>query len=383
MTSSVPGYISWSIIFLSIAAFVARSLLLIGRTVDTERLVTYALGFGVLAAVFREGAAQAYLANQVGMSVGFTRQLGTTMIVMAFVPFVLLADAWSRTQVIGRWTTAKSVWVVGYFSVPLMLLLGTHARSLGQYVDRTQGWQTVAYFAVFGVWCGAVGALVAYVSVRELRRGGLRPKHTATYLIMLFIGAWTTEEALSIFVSSVFAATGTGTAFVDFRFAANENNFVFILLLGAIIAAIRPLTAVLELLGIDHVTRSIRRLQPLRDDLVDACRDAIPDLDEKYHLAAGSGRVEALQRMTVEIRDCLLVLGRFAAPIPDHRDPSSASAIQIAAALNRKLVGDSYGGYIRLHATDADRDLMEEVRALQKIARRWQSAQQTAAVAHA
>ncbi|MCZ4277390.1 DUF6545 domain-containing protein [Rhodococcoides yunnanense] len=382
MTSSVPGYISWSIISLSIVTLVARSLLT-GRTADTERLVTYALGFGILAAVFRERAVQNFLADQIGLSVGFTRQFGTTMIVMAFVPFVLLAAAWSRSHVTGRRTTEKSVWIVGYLSVPLMLLLGTHARSVEQYIDRTQGWQTVAYFTVFAVWCGAVGTLVAYVSVRELTRGKLRPKHTATYLIMLFIGAWTTEEAVSIFASSVFAATGTGGAFVDFRFAANENNFVFILLLGAIIAAIRPLAVILEVLGIDRVTRSIRRLQPLRDDLVEACRDAIPDLDQKYHLAAGSGRLEALQRMTVEIRDCLLVLGRFAAPAPNHRDPSSASAIQIAAALNRKLVGDSYGEYIRLHATDTDRDLMEEVRALQKIARRWQSAQQTAAVAHA
>lgn len=383
MTSSVPGLVSWSIILLSVATFVARMTLLFGRaTSHTERLVTYALGYGILAAVFREEKAQTFLADHVELSVGFTRQLGTTMIVMAFVPFSLLVAAWARSRVSDRWIFEKPVWVAGYLSVPLMLLLGTHARSLNQYIDRTQGWQTVAYFSIFSAWCAAVGGPLVYVSVRDLVRGKLRGRHIATYLVILFAGAWTTEEAISIFASSVFAATETGTSFVDFRFEANENNFVYILLLGAVIAIIRPIYVTLELAGMDPVTRSIRKLQPLRDDLVAACKNDIPGLDKKYHTAAGSGRIEALQRMTVEIRDCLLVLGRFATPIHEDADPATLSARQVATALKRKTCGGAQGDYIRLHATDRDRDLTEEVRALNKIACRWEPAKKSVISTH-
>lgn len=378
MTSSVPGFISWTIILLSVAILLARILLPIGRSAShSERLVTYALGFGILAAVFREEKAQDLLSDHAGWSVGFTRQLGTTMIVMAFVPFVLLVSAWVRSRVSDRWSMETPIWVAGYVSVLLMLLLGSRARSLGQYIDRTEGWETVAYFSIFSVWCAAVGGPLVVVTVSELRRGHLRGKHIATYVVILVAGAWTAEEAASIFASSVLAATGTGGEFVEFRFAANENNFVYILLLGSCIAIIRPINVLLELCDLDPAARSIRRLQPLRDDLVEACRDAIPGLDQKYHLAAGSGRVEALQRMTVEIRDCLLVLGRYAAPIPAHNDPATASAKQIAAALDYKNSGGTRGDYIRLHAADKDRDLTEEVRALTKIASCWDSAKQS------
>ncbi len=395
MTSSVPGLISWTIVLLSIAAFIARVVLLFrpsvtpapsarqDNTSHTERLVTYALGYGILAAVFREGGAQHFLADHAGMTLGFTRQLGTTMIVMAFVPFVLLVAAWATPRDSDRWIMEKPVWVVGYVSVPLMLVLGTHARSLDQYIDRTEGWQTVAYFSVFSAWCAAVGGPLVYVSVRDLVRGNLRGKHVATYLVILFAGAWTTEESISIFASSVFAATGTGTSFVDFRFAANENNFVYILLLGAIIAIIRPIYLLLELADLDPAARSIRKLRPLRDDLVAVCRNDIPGLDEKYHAAAGSGRKEALQRLTVEVRDCLLILGRFAAPIREHADPAMASALQVAGALENKRSGGAPGDYIRLHAADRDRDLIEEVRALNKIASRWEQAKQSAIGTHA
>jgi hypothetical protein len=87
--------------------------------------------------------------------------------------------------------------------------------------------------------------------------------------------------------------------------------------------------------------------------------------------------------MTVEIRDCLLVLGRFATPIDDHTDPATASAFQVAAALERKRSGGAPGDYIRLHAADRDRDLIEEVRALNKIACRWETARQSAISTHA
>ncbi len=384
MTSSVPGLVSWAIILLSVATFIARIILLFGRTTShTERLVTYALGYGILAAVFREEKAQNFLADHVELSVGFIRQLGTTMIVMAFVPFVLLVSGWACSRVSDRWTMEKPVWVAGYLSVPLMLAFGSHARSIDQYIDRTEGWQTVAYFSIFSAWCATVGGPLVYISVRDLVLGRLRGRHIATYLVILFAGAWTTEEAISIFASSVFAATGTGTSFVEFRFAANENNFVYILLLGAIIALIRPIYVLLELADLDPAARSIRKLQPLRDDLVAACKDDIPGLDKKYHTAARSGQIEALQRMTVEIRDCLLVLGRFATPIHEHADPATASAVQVAAALDRKRSGGAQGDYIRLHATDRDRDLTEEVRALNKIAYRWESAKQSVISTHA
>ncbi|WP_280498105.1 MAB_1171c family putative transporter [Nocardia asiatica] len=375
MTSSAPPVIAWLIITGSAAAALLRLVWLHDRARPSERHVTYALICAVIAALLREGAVQRALADAGLLSVGFTRQLGTTFIVATFAPLIVLAQSWSE-----RWSEQESesyrrmrraVWGAAGVSMALMLLLGAHARALGQYIDRTEGWQTVAYFAFFSGWCGATGLLVFAASVRELRAGQLRPSHKLTYLLILIVGGWTLEEAVSIFASSVCAATGTGAAFVDFRFHANENNFVYMVGLGSLAAGVRVGTEIARRLGIDAASRTVRQLTPMWRDLVTTCAEiprpsqADPDPDPRRRL----------HRMTVEIRDALLVLGRFAEPLPADVPADAAEAVQIARALHRKADGSQPGSYLRLHASAPGRDIVDETRTLRRIARHWGPAQ--------
>ena len=201
MTSSAPQPIAWLIIGFGAMAAVLRLVLLHGRSRPSERQVTYALISAVVAAMLRERAVQHALADVGVLSVGFTRQLGTTFIVLAFAPLTVVTESWSE-----RWSEQASasyrrmsltVWCAVVVSMVSMLLLGSHARALGQYIDRTEGWQTVAYFAFFSVWCAATGELIVSASVREMRAGQLRPSHRFTYALLVLIGGWALEEAVS------------------------------------------------------------------------------------------------------------------------------------------------------------------------------------------
>jgi hypothetical protein len=106
-------------------------------------------------------------------------------------------------------------------------------------------------------------------------------------------------------------------------------------------------------------------------DLVTTCAEIPrpsqpdPDLDPRRRL----------HRMTVEIRDALLVLGRFAEPIPADVPAEVAEAVQIARALHRKAEGAQPGSYLRLHASAPGRDIVDETRTLRRIARHWGPAQ--------
>jgi len=336
--------------------------------------VTYALACAVIAAMLRERAVQNALAD-LGVSVGFTRQLGTTFIVATFAPLIVLAQSWSE-----RWSEQASVnyarmrrtvWSTVVVSMVLMLLLGSHARALGTYIDRTQGWETIAYFAVFSLWCGATGLLIVLASARELRAGMLSPRHRLTYILILVVGAWALEEAVSIFISAVCAATGTGTWFVDFRFDANENNFVYMLGLGSLAASARVGTEILRRLGIDSASRAVRQLTPMWHDLVTTCVE-IPRPSQADPSMSPPRR---MHRMTVEIRDCLLILGRYADPLPTDVPAEVAEAVQITRALRRKAGEAEPGPYLRLHASAPGRDIIDETRTLRRIARHWKQAQ--------
>ncbi|MBF6137740.1 hypothetical protein IU501_32745 [Nocardia otitidiscaviarum] len=368
MTSSAPAPVAWAVIAVSAVVAVLRLLLLHGPARRSERLVTYGLLFAVGAAMLRERAVQDGLQAAGIADIGLTRQLGTVFIVLVFAPLVLLALSWSeRWPARADWTIWATVWV----SVAVMLGAGTHAREMGQYIDRTEGWQTVLYFALFSAWCAATGVVVTVTSVRELRVGDLRLSHRLTYLSILVVGAWATEEAISILVSAICAATGTGQGFVDFRFRANENNFIYLLLLGMIPASVGVLVEIARRLGVDPASRAVRQLTPLWSALISACAADIPRLSRQEPDMSPPRR---LHRMTVEIRDCLLVLGRFSTPPPVGVSPALAEAVQIVAALRRKTSGAAPGPYVRLHASAPGRDIVDERRTLRRIAVQWEQA---------
>lgn len=365
MTSSAPPLIAWAILGFSMLASILRLLWLFDSARPSERLVTYGLLLGTASGLLRERAVQDWLADLGVFDIGFTRQLSTVVMVLTFVPLFLLAASWSD-----RWPTravrvSRFVWAAGCASAILMLMVGSHARALGQYIDRTRGWQTPVYFAFFSAWCGVTGALMAATSIRELRAGDLRPLHRFTYLTIMVVGLWALEEAVSIFVSSLCAATGTGRAFVEFRFRANENNYVYLLAGGAVVAASAVVAEVARRLRIDPASRAVRQLNPMWEDLVGACPEIPRPTRPDSHMTPR----HRVHRMTVEIRDALLVLGRFAEPMP--ADGPADEARQIAQALRRKQSGATPGQYRRLQVSAPGRDIVDETRALRRVADHW------------
>ncbi len=351
-----------------------RLVLLYGRARPSERQVTYALICAVTAAMLREQAVQRGLAEAGLLSIGFTRQLGTTFIVLTFAPLVVLtaswSERWSEHGRIGYRRMSTTIWAAAGVSIVSMLFCGSYARGLGQYIDRTEGWQTVVYFAFFSLWCAATGALIVSASLREIRAGHLRPSHRLTYAVIVLVGGWALEEAVSIFVSAVCAATGTGQVFVDFRFHANENNFVYMVGLGALAAAARVGTEIVRWLGADPASRTVRQMTPMWRDLVTVC----VEIPRPSHTDPDPDPRRRMHRMTVEIRDALLVLGRFAAPIPADVPRPAAEAVQIARALHLKAEGAEPGPYVRLQASAPGRDIIDETRTLRRIARHWKHA---------
>lgn len=371
VTSSAPAPVAWAILGFSLLVLALRLLWLFARRRPAERLITLGLLYGTASGLLRERAVQDWLADAGVFTVGFTRQLSTVVMVITFAPLYLLVASWSEQWPQRAMHVTRFVWVTVYASAILMLIVGSHARAGGQYIDLSEGWQTPVYFAFFSGWCGVTGAVIVTTSLKELRAGALRPIHLLTYLTIAVVGLWAFEEAISIFVSSVCAATSNAPAFVEFRFAANENNYVYLLAGGSSVAAAGVATEIARRLRIDPASRAIRQLTPMWEELVSAC----PEIPRLTRHDTQMGPRRRVHRMTVEIRDSLLVLGRYAEPMPAGVAGPAGEAIQIVRALRRKQSGVSAGQYLRLQASAPGRDIVDETHALRRIVRHWDDAQ--------
>ena len=103
--------------------------------------------------------------------------------------------------------------------------------------------------------------------------------------------------------------------------------------------------------------------------------DTCPEIPRLTRTDADMSPRRRLHRMTVEIRDSLLVLGRYADAMPADVAGPAGEAVQIVRALRRKQSGTACGQYRRLHASAPGRDLIDETRTLRRIARHWNDAQ--------
>ncbi|MBY6412859.1 hypothetical protein HQ346_14325 [Rhodococcus sp. BP-252] len=371
MTSSVSPDVAWPVLAFSCLIVLVRCIRFSGSR--GERRITSVLGLAIVACILREQGAQQILAHATGdlLSIGFVQQLSTTFIVLAMAPFFLVVVSWSFADEEPK-RMATFVYTTAAAFVPVMLLLGSNARRTGQYIDVTEGWETILYFAMFALWVGGMAGVLLWTCFRELFRGNLEPRHRYSYLVVGIIGIWAAEEALSIMGSAVCASLGKFSEFVQLRVAMNENNFVLMTGLGALCAALPAAAAALESLGVDRTSRDIKALRPLWTDLTGACPEVRYLATTELEL---SSTARTLHRMAVEIWDSILILRRYgteqsvAAQLPDDLE-SLHNAVQLRESMRAKSSGASPSSAPRQTIVTTSRH-GDEIGHLRAIAAEW------------
>ncbi|MFC8178743.1 DUF6545 domain-containing protein [Rhodococcus sp. NPDC057297] len=363
MTSSVTAFISYPIIAIAIAVVGGRILVLSGT--QSSRRVTAAVAALTISALLREGEVQHFVAKITAdtVDVQLVRQLSTAFLMLTMVPLVAMGARWVfgyRSESWGRY-----IYTAAGVSVALLIVVGANARDSDRYIDISPGRETIIYFAVFSLWTATMATLYLYVSVRELKRGYLPRRFVLMFVALGLLSLWGVEETLSIMTSAIFAGTDHPNAFVHWRVAANETNMIFILLAAALYAAV-PLTYRLaETIGVDHWSRSCRKLTPMWRDLTVACPEVL--------LSGGpvpSTSRQRVHRMCIEMRDALSVLARFNSPsdVGLHLTRSRISAI--AEAIDAKRAGVTPTRFRSFELPSA-RSLDGEVDVLRVIAKQW------------
>jgi hypothetical protein len=247
------------------------------------------------------------------------------------------------------------------------------------------GWSVIAYSSSPQA---AVAAMTIYVSficwfcvmllttcIRELRRK-LNKRAVAVTASIAMIAVGTLTQTVCNSIAAIIAASGQRNAFIDICGFANRFSLVIYTVIGTGVAAVPAFTRLLERLHVDRYSRRRRRLLPLWRDLTDACPEIVYLVDG--NVASNRSRY-LLHRTVVEIRDCMLILSRYAG----HRDEAAIHAaddnpllqqtVQLALAWSAKITGNSPSGDF-VAQQSAARDLLDEIKELSKLGDHWAKA---------
>ncbi|WP_068061932.1 MAB_1171c family putative transporter [Nocardia xishanensis] len=359
MNSPVPGVVAAPLIgFVAMVTFGRWALL--HQTV-TDRLFNRALAWACIGMLLLERG----IAPRHG---SLMHQLSMGCMLFAIMSAYGAAMLWSGADPNGARRRQRRYDLIAAACGAVILIVGTPAREQGTLLGETPDvWSAVSALA-FCLPAIACGRRMAQVLYREL------VSEDATRRERLVYGALLTALAVGASSLPFSALLFGGWVHVEdpdlIRWA--WPTFTVIVLTATLLAV--PLFDLLATrAGWDRSRRLCHRLVPLWTDVTGAVPEIVLD-------PASNGRDEPevkLIRMTVEIRDALLHLNRYAPqdlPIPAGAGPVQSYAMRIAYAINAKAEGCGPVHAAPRTGAPESRDLDTELRQLLALARAWPAA---------
>lgn len=272
------------------------------------------------------------------------------------------------------------------------LICGTRARSLGEPLEAAGGWDRVAAWAFSMTMIMVLAIHLLWRSVLELRTVTQRRERfiADSTLLLGALLALTVLQEVGLQISDQLGWTHTA----DYRLQFHRSVNFWTVFGVCMISAVPCIMKLLGTLGLDPISRSWRKLQPLRHSM----RTAVPecafdlDIDDQRYLKT----TLQLHQTAVEIRDALLQLRPYCRDIARHhlvgflgeantvpvRDHDAAiEALHLAQAVRAKATGvRPEPREVALIGLSRATNLEEEVTGLLKLAKWWPAAY--AATAH-
>lgn len=344
----MPGIIAWPLI-----AFM--TLILAGRyrwcnNNLYDRYFNSTLVFMLLAQLLREHLVQNILVRTALMTMPGTWQLGTAVMSYSYTEFIGFTMLWSGISEAETRSKHKYYRLGAVLLVVGLFIFGTRARYAAESLEFTTGWDSVTTLTCVTGTLVVVGARVVWHSLRELRIASRRRERliAVSTLAMGLAGVGNVVQEAALQISDQLGWTHTA----DFRQQYHASGLFFMILSVFMTAAVPLAVKLRRSLGLDPVSRSWAKLQPLRRALRTVVPECVFNADDDE-----PGRrktVLHLHHTVVEIRDAMLGLRPYFREIPDRelnrflpkphavpareRDAATA-ALRLARAVATKAAG--------------------------------------------
>jgi hypothetical protein len=382
MDSGIPSVFYLPVLTFSCLVVIGWLALL--RSTRTDRRITAVLIFSALCCLLRERTVQSVIINLSGskISAAVLYHLSELVVIPSAGVLFLLAYAWindAEPRYLAPLVyTAAAVCTLSTFG------LWWSARTHNIPFTVHSGWAVIAYSSSLP---GALAAIACHDSLvyffavmllvicsRELRQ---RPDRRAVLICagvgIVAIGILTQTTIIS--VATISAATGGHNAFINFVGVADRFSVNVWTCIGSAVAAVPLFTQILQIARLDKYSRHRKHLMPLWSDLTKACPEIV-------YLRRGQGPVVRtpsryrLHRTVVEIRDCILILSRYAVRrsltgVADS--PGLQQAVRLALAWSAKSRGEPPTEDFAAQQSAAI-ELFDETDELSQLAQHWHTA---------
>jgi hypothetical protein len=384
MTSAVPGILAWPLIAFMVAVVAARYILLSDTAFD--RYLNNTLAFMLIVQLLREHQVQRLLEDGALFSVTATQQLSLGFMIPACTEFLGFTTLWSGRSEEDTRTAYLRYRRAGIVLFAAFLVVGTGARRAHQTLEAYPGWDGAWAWVIYLAMLVVLSVQLLRMCIAELLHSPTRRERlvaTAGIAVGLLIGFATLEALILPFTNR----WGLTDPQLQLRF--HGYNFFFEATGAAMIAAWPFVMQLLARWGLEPVSRSWRKLQPLRESM----RAAVPGtaFDLAGHVSTSGRRRSLLQlhQSTVEIRDAVLQLRPFFGDVCDHdvrkyfkasrvparQHPAARRALLLACAVRNKAAGVTPKAWeVSAVAASRSATLDDEITDLLAVARWWPSA---------
>ncbi|MEV6278593.1 MAB_1171c family putative transporter [Nocardia sp. NPDC051832] len=383
MTSAIPGVIQWPA-FGFVALVIVGRYLLVDQT-SLDRLATRALTFGLVCDLLRNNNVQQAIADTLWLfddayviNVARQASFGPLLLsIMCLFGMARIAAAHGDDAVGSHRQYRYDA--VALIATAVILVAGTPARAHDMLIDEYHGWPAaivwIAYYSVLA----ASSLSIVHIMVGELRDGDNTIRENIIYVVVLAYFGILALQSIYLPAQTV-AAVLTDSPAKDPTMQSKAISAFVALIVGAAIIAVPLVGAILLRSGWDRPGRYCRKLRPLWRDLTDIYPEVVLE-------RPGADSVSQLHRMTMEIRDCLARLHRYAPEAPEYapagspRDELCDYARRISAAVTAKQSGQLPPARPteRHPQTPQRRDLAAELNQLVELARVWRRVHPTTA----
>lgn len=390
MDSGIPTLAYLPLLIFIWIVSVARLLLL--RSTSADRRITTALVFAAICCLLRDRAAQSAITRLSGskLSAPLLYHLSELAVIPAAAALFLLGYAWINDMEPPY--LAPLVYIAAAGCTLSTFALWWSARGHNIPFTVHSGWAVIAYSSSLPAALAAVAChdslvywfaiMLLIICFRELRQ---RPDRRA---VAVCAGVGTVAmgaliQTATISVATLTAATGRHNTFINTVGLADRFSIVVWTYIGSAVAAVPSLTRILQIARLDKYSRRRKHLMPLWRDLTQACPEIV-------YLRRGQGPVVRtpsryrLHRTVVEIRDCILILSRYAVRrdqivVDEIADaPPLRQAVRLALAWSAKCRGEPAAEDFAAQQSAAV-ELVDETDELSQLARHWRTAKILAA----
>lgn len=387
MTSTVPAIIAWPVIACMVILLAARY-----RLCNTNLYETYfnnLMAWVLVAQLLREHYVEDALSRHSIMSVTTAQQLGFAAMIFASTELIGFTMVWTGLSPDGTRRRQRYYRLAALVSCVAFLAAAMRARDSGQTLEVSGGWDAVLAWGFYLVMLLVMAARFVRMFASELAKT-TQKRELMLAAGGLALGVVTAAGCLEAFVSAVTDQLGW-THTVEFRLWFHGFEFfciaVFVFILGAV-----PLTVrLLSWLGLDRISCTWKRLQPLRLSLTSVVPESSFDLghDERRSQITWL----QLHQTVIEIRDAMLQLRPYFRDVdpldlarlrvPERERDAATLALRLACAARAKSVGaEPTRAESAPIASSRATTLDEEARELLTLARWWPHACAAAQAIH-